>query len=70
MGKMKERVAQRRAKTGRTVQVNVKATRETVDLLNSLADEMRVPLGAVLEMALRALVAQRASVTAPGKAPR
>src|SRR6476620_2666605 len=46
---------QRRYTTGRNQQINVKATAETVERFNRLADEMRVPLGEVLARALDAL---------------
>ncbi|MCW2393525.1 hypothetical protein [Sphingobium sp. B11D3A] len=49
----------RRYTTGRNRQINVKATEETINLLYSVADELNQPLGAVLELALKALVAQR-----------
>jgi hypothetical protein len=46
---------QRRYRTGRNQQINVKATAETVAQFNRLADELGVPLGEVLERALKAL---------------
>jgi transcription initiation factor TFIIIB Brf1 subunit/transcription initiation factor TFIIB len=46
---------QRRHRTGRNQQINIKATGETIDRINRIADELRIPLGAVLERALDAL---------------
>lgn len=46
---------QRRHRTGRNKQVNVKATAGTIDHFNRLADEMKMPLGEVLAKALSAL---------------
>lgn len=46
---------QRRHRTGRNKQVNVKATANTVDHFNRLADELQMPLGEVLAKALNAL---------------
>lgn len=45
----------RRYTTGRNRQINIKAKPETIDRLYRLADERRVPLGALLEDALDAL---------------
>lgn len=45
----------RRHVTGRNRQINIKATEETITELYRIADEMRLPLGAVLEHALAAL---------------
>jgi hypothetical protein len=45
----------RRYTTGRNQQINIKATAKTIDTLYRLADERHVPLGELLEMALRAL---------------
>lgn len=50
---------QRRHRTGRNQQINVKATAETVAQFNRLADELGVPLGEVLERALKALEATK-----------
>jgi hypothetical protein len=47
--------AQRRRVTGRSVQVNIKATQETIDRLNAIADRRGMVLGEVLEHALAAL---------------
>ena len=47
--------APRRHVTGRNRQINIKATEETIAELYRIADEMRLPLGAVLEQALVAL---------------
>ena len=45
----------RRHTTGRNRQINIKATEETITTLYSIADDMNLPLGAVLEQALAAL---------------
>ncbi|PJG45167.1 hypothetical protein CAF53_25540 (plasmid) [Sphingobium sp. LB126] len=45
----------RRHTTGRNRQINIKATEETIMALYSIADDMGLPLGAVLEQALAAL---------------
>ena len=45
----------RRYTTGRNQQINVKATPETIAKLYRLADERRVVLGELLELALEAL---------------
>jgi hypothetical protein len=46
---------QRRHRTGRNQQINIKATAETVERMNRIADDLRIPLGEVLERALDAL---------------
>lgn len=46
---------QRRFTTGRNTQKNIKATVETIDEFNRLADELNVPLGEVLRISLIAL---------------
>jgi hypothetical protein len=46
---------QRRYTTGRNQQINIKATAETINRLNAMADRMNVPLGEVLARALIAL---------------
>jgi hypothetical protein len=46
---------QRRRTTGRNRQINIKATEETITALYRIADELDLPLGAVLERALAAL---------------
>jgi hypothetical protein len=46
---------QRRRTTGRNRQINIKATEETITALYRIADELDLPLGAVLERALEAL---------------
>lgn len=46
---------QRRHRTGRNQQINIKATGETIDRMNRIADELGAPLGEVLERALEAL---------------
>ena len=45
---------QRRHRTGRNQQINIKATAETIDRMNRIADDLRIPLGEVLERALDA----------------
>lgn len=50
----------RRRTTGRNQQINIKATEETIAELYRVADELDLPLGAVLEQALQALVANKA----------
>lgn len=45
----------RRYTTGRNQQLNIKATAETVERFYRLADQQSVPLGELLEQALRAL---------------
>lgn len=45
----------RRRTTGRNRQINIKATEETIAELYRVADELDLPLGAVLERALEAL---------------
>ena len=49
----------RRHVTGRNRQINIKATEETISELYRIADDMGLPLGAVLEKALAALDRQR-----------
>lgn len=49
----------RRHVTGRNRQINIKATEETISELYRIADDMGLPLGAVLEQALAALDRQR-----------
>lgn len=49
----------RRHTTGRNRQINIKATEETIATLYSIADDMGLPLGAVLEQALAALDEKR-----------
>lgn len=49
----------RRHTTGRNRQINIKATEETITALYSIADDMNLPLGAVLEQALAALDEKR-----------
>lgn len=51
-------VRRRRYTTGRNVQLNIKATAATVQLIGELADKMGVPLGVVLELALASLAAE------------
>ena len=45
----------RRHITGRNRQINIKATDETISNLYRIADDLNLPLGAVLEQALAAL---------------
>jgi hypothetical protein len=42
-------------RTGRNVQFNAKMTKETIDKIYKLANDMNVPLGEVLRLALDAL---------------
>lgn len=49
----------RRHTTGRNRQINIKATEEVIATLYAIADDMRLPLGAVLEQALAALNEKR-----------
>lgn len=49
----------RRRTTGRNQQINIKATEETIAELYRVADELDLPLGAVLEQALQALVTSK-----------
>ena len=46
---------QRRYKTGRNQQINIKATPQVIERLYKMADAKRVPLGELLEQALVAL---------------
>lgn len=46
---------QRRYKTGRNQQINIKATSQVIERLYKMADAKRVPLGELLEQALDAL---------------
>jgi hypothetical protein len=46
---------QRRFRTGRDKQVNIKATDETIERMKRMADDRRIPLGHLLELALDAL---------------
>lgn len=54
----------RRHVTGRNRQINIKATEETITSFYRIADELGLPLGAVLEQALAALDARREVDTA------
>ena len=49
----------RRHTTGRNRQINIKATEEVIAALYAIADDMNLPLGAVLEQALAALNEKR-----------
>ncbi|RZF25876.1 stability/partitioning determinant [Paraburkholderia sp. UYCP14C] len=53
--------SQRRYVTGRNRQINIKATTETIERLYRKADELKVPLGEVLDRALTALEAQEST---------
>jgi hypothetical protein len=46
---------QRRWRTGRNRQLNIKATDETVNRMTRIFEDRRMSLGAVLELALEAL---------------
>ncbi|MFG6488307.1 hypothetical protein ACG04R_16590 [Roseateles sp. BYS78W] len=50
-------IRRRRYTTGRNMQLNIKATPDTVRQMGELADRMGVPLGVVLERALASLAA-------------
>lgn len=45
----------RRYTTGRDRQINIKASAETIERLHRIADELMLPLGAVLERAIATL---------------
>jgi hypothetical protein len=45
----------RRYRTGRNQQINIKATSQVIEELYQMADARRVPLGELLEQALKAL---------------
>jgi hypothetical protein len=45
----------RRYKTGRSQQINIKATSQVIERLYKMADARRVPLGELLEQAIEAL---------------
>lgn len=49
------RVQQRRRRTGRNVQFNIRATQEVIDDFKALSEEMDWPDGLTLEKALQAL---------------
>lgn len=49
------RRVRRRFRTGRNQQINIKATAEAIERLYRIADERRLPLGEILELALQAL---------------
>lgn len=51
----------RRHTTGRSRQLNIKATDETIALLRRLADEQQVPLAVVFERALKSYADSQAS---------
>jgi hypothetical protein len=55
-----ERRKPRTHRTGRNVQFNAKATSATVSKIYKLADERKVPLGKLLELAVDALERERA----------
>jgi hypothetical protein len=54
------KATRRRRRTGRDVQVNIKASRETVDAFFAIADRQRWVLGETLEHAVAALTRQLA----------
>ena len=54
-GNVSSRPAQRRHRTGRNSQLNIKATQETIDAFVSISDRQGWVLGETLEHALRAL---------------
>jgi hypothetical protein len=49
------RVQQRRRRTGRNVQFNIRATQQVIDEYKAISEEMDWPDGLTLEKALRAL---------------
>ena len=49
---------QRRRRTGRNQQINIKATAETVETMNAIADQQGWGLGETLEHAIAALQSQ------------
>ena len=49
------RIQQRRRRTGRNVQFNIRATQEVIDEFKSLSEKMDWPDGLTLEKALQAL---------------
>ncbi len=49
----------RRYTTGRNRQINIKPTEDTIGELYRMADDLNLPLGAVLEQALAALEEKR-----------
>lgn len=53
-----EKRAPRRRVTGRNQQLNVKVTAAVAEQFYAMADELDVPLGALLERALAALAAE------------
>lgn len=50
---------QRRYTTGRNRQINIKATEATIERFHLMADELGLPLGLVLDLALDALQKQK-----------
>ena len=57
----------RRHRTGRNVQVNIKALQETVDRFNAIVDGQKWVTGYVLERAVAALVRELKISAVPGK---
>lgn len=45
--------------TGRNRQLNLRATDETIDRFYRLSEELKMPLGAVFELAVEALIKER-----------
>ena len=45
----------RRFRTGRNQQLNIKASAETIERMTRIADDLKLPFGAVLEKAIDAL---------------
>ena len=50
---------QRRFTTGRNMQINIKATAETIARFNALAEALNLPAGALLERAVEAMEAKQ-----------
>jgi hypothetical protein len=57
--------SQRRYRTGRNQQLNIKASKETVDQFYALADAFGEPLGVVFERAVKALRDERRDGSKP-----
>ena len=57
----------RRYTTGRNQQINIKATAETIERLYQVADQLKVPLGEALELALVLLERDQSLSTKQGK---
>jgi hypothetical protein len=63
------RLKRRVYRTGRDRQINIKATADTVERFYKLADSKRLPLGALLELALSALERDRTTAPEQGAVP-